>query len=358
MTQRHRTSTGRWGDEYGQAMGLFAGGLVALLVASGLVLDGGLAFVNRRDAQNAADLAALAGTRAIAEYYISDEGSGTSVYAAIDQTVRANGCTPDGDVPCTWTARYVRPTSGYDYTSVSPSVVTSGGAIPNGAQGVEVTIDRRPPAYFLRVIGQDEWDVGAEATAVTASIQGSGSGILLPVAFDPGRDLVDYDPDDPPTMQFSLGKDGPGNFSWLSWYGPVSAVELGDNVCSPRNPAYDFPVLIEGTVGTKNSREIRDCLDDYINETVYIPLWDACTIDGEEHEGFEGQGANGTYCIVGVAAFLFKGYTVQHGAIDDMHGVLQPYVNYTSIPAAWGGPPCNPAEESCGSLSNYLGLIK
>lgn len=339
-------------------MALFAGGLVALLVAAGLVLDGGLAFVNRRDAQNAADLAALAGTRAIAEHYITDDGDGGSVYASIDQTVRANGCVPDGEVPCTWTARYIRPTAGYEYAVVSPSAVTQVGAIPDGAQGVEVTIDRQPPTYFLRVLGQNDWDVGAEAAAVTASIEEVGNGILLPVAFDPGRDLVDYDPEDPPVMEFSLGKDGPGSFSWLTWYGPVDAVELGENVCSPRNPAYEFPVLIEGTVGTKNSSTIRGCLDDYVNETVYVPLWDACTIDGTDHEGFEGQGANGTYCIVGVAAFLFKGYTVQQGAIDDMRGALQPYVNYSSIPANWGGPPCNPSDPTCVSLSNYLGLIK
>ncbi len=202
--------------ERGQALALFGGGLAALLLVAGLVLDGGLAFVNRREAQNAADLAALAGTQAVADFHVEGVGTGATVYRAIDEAARANGCTPDGSVPCTWTARYVRPTTGYE-TEVVGTGVRPEGIIPPTAQGVEVTIARAPGAFFLRIIGQADWDISASATAVTSRLDGIGEGIMLPVAFDPGRDLT-YEKGKLKNYIFSEDKDGPGNFSWLSWY--------------------------------------------------------------------------------------------------------------------------------------------
>ena len=118
---------------------MFAGGLVAFLVAAGLVLDGGLAFVNRRDAQNAADLGALAGTHVVAEYHLSGRTSGTGkdVYDAIEQTALDNGCSPTGDVPCTWTAQYVRPTNGYDTTPIGPVLDTGTDPLERPGRGRE-----------------------------------------------------------------------------------------------------------------------------------------------------------------------------------------------------------------------------
>jgi Flp pilus assembly protein TadG len=47
--------------ERGQVLVLFAGGLVALLIVAALAFDVGMMLVERRDQQNAADAAALAG---------------------------------------------------------------------------------------------------------------------------------------------------------------------------------------------------------------------------------------------------------------------------------------------------------
>ncbi len=54
----------------GQILVLFAGGLAVFLILIGLVIDGGMAFLSRRDAQNTADLAALAGTKVVADLYV------------------------------------------------------------------------------------------------------------------------------------------------------------------------------------------------------------------------------------------------------------------------------------------------
>ena len=101
--------TGARAGERGQALALFTLAMTALLAAAGLVVDGGLAFINRRDAQNAADLGAMAGTRIIADFHTQDMGKSLDVWDAIDGAVQANGCTPGGSVPCTWSAMYLRP---------------------------------------------------------------------------------------------------------------------------------------------------------------------------------------------------------------------------------------------------------
>ena len=54
-------------QERGQVLVLFAGGLVALLIVAALAFDVGMMLVERRDEQNAADAAALAGARSWAE---------------------------------------------------------------------------------------------------------------------------------------------------------------------------------------------------------------------------------------------------------------------------------------------------
>ena len=367
MRIRHRSKTGTRDDERGQALALFAGGLVALLVAGGFVLDGGLAFVNRRDAQNSADLGALAGTHVIAEHYLAGGGSGggDAVHAAIGQAVQDNGCTTGGDVPCSWTAQYVRPTTGFNYATLGN--VANGGNIPSNAQGVQVSIDRSPPSFFLRVIGQTEWDVGADATAITARIENPGQGILLPIAFDPGpdRDLGGIDtseegfPDPPPVYVFSEGKDAPGNFSWLSWYDENDAVTLVNSICEPSNPAMVFPTYVPGGPGKMNKKQGRDCLDDYIGETVFIPFWG----EGEEACGegqVQGNGANTKFCILGFAAFelLGRDFGGDNQAVDGLYGRLQRFVNIISVGENFSGPPCNPSSDSsCGSFSSYLGLV-
>ena len=86
---------------------MFAGGLIALIAVVGLVIDGGNVFFNRRDDQNASDLASLAGTKRLYDYYTKSTAFTTTdnVYSAVQKSLQANGCvTANG---CTWTARYV-----------------------------------------------------------------------------------------------------------------------------------------------------------------------------------------------------------------------------------------------------------
>ena len=84
------------GRQRGQMIMLFALSLTAILLVVGLVIDGGYALVQRRSAQNAADFAALAGARIVAEKVGGDATNGTdaNVQAAIVNSILVNKATP------------------------------------------------------------------------------------------------------------------------------------------------------------------------------------------------------------------------------------------------------------------------
>ena len=65
---RLRHALGR--DERGQILVIVAGGMIALLAIAALALEGGTLLLNRRDAQNGADLASVAGAREVALKYV------------------------------------------------------------------------------------------------------------------------------------------------------------------------------------------------------------------------------------------------------------------------------------------------
>src|SRR5258705_8109080 len=80
----------------GQMVVMFAISLVVIVLAVGLVIDGGNALAQRRGSQNAADFAALAGARIVAEYIGGDVTNGTdaNVQASMNNSFAANAATP------------------------------------------------------------------------------------------------------------------------------------------------------------------------------------------------------------------------------------------------------------------------
>ena len=91
-------------DERGQILVIVAGGMIALLAVAALVLEGGSLVLNRRDAQNAADLASVAGTQQVASTTSNRPVAQSAVFAAVDSSMTSNDCiTADN---CTWTANF------------------------------------------------------------------------------------------------------------------------------------------------------------------------------------------------------------------------------------------------------------
>ncbi len=328
----------------GQILALFAISLVTIILFTGLVIDGGGAFLSRREAQNISDTASLAGTKVLLDHYTVATKQSSDVYLAIDRNVTvSNGCTASGGTPCIWTASYVdRFENVLGPVSITPS------SIPNGAQGVVVTIARQPRTYFLGVIGQTTWNVSAKATAMTAGLNSGPPGVLLPIATNPPQPFVPGQPYTLTDVGSAPGNSpqfGPGNFGWLSWFGTNDAVSLANSICNPNNPAFTMPYTFPGDSGATNSSGVRACLDGWVTRgtTVLIPVATSCN-------PCNGSGAQ--FNVTKVAAFVLTGYTASGPAISSLTGSFVEYYPLPSVPGGYGAPP------NAGDPAYFVGLIR
>jgi len=126
-------------EEGGQVIVLVAVLMAGLVAVVGLVTDGGLVFTQKRDLQNVADAAALAGAMQIDQDAYRASG-GASVM--LDETAAYQAAV-----------EYLRAEGGLDY-----SVLTRPGR-------VEVSVSRRASTGFLRVVGINSVDISASARA-------------------------------------------------------------------------------------------------------------------------------------------------------------------------------------------------
>ena len=128
-------------QERGQVLVLFAGGLVALLIVAALAFDVGMMLVERRDEQNAADAAALAGAR----YVLTDVPAAKAA------------------------ARDLAAVNGFDDAAADEVVNVFVPAIHGRYAGlpgfIEVQIEATRPSIFGGIIGQATWPIGAFAVA-------------------------------------------------------------------------------------------------------------------------------------------------------------------------------------------------
>jgi len=322
-------------------MVILVGGMAVFLAFAGLVVDGGSAFLNRREAQNTSDLAALAGTKIIADHYTKGGRSDSQVYAAIAGIASDNDCTAGGGTPCTWTAQYIRPSG----SSEVPLGAVGGGSIPSGAQGVLVSVERNPSTFFLSLVGRSTWEVDTDAVGLVAAATGLPPGQVLPIGIDPIND--NFQPGG--IYNLTQEKDAPGNFSFLSWTGSNDAGSLANSLCNPDNPQITFPTWVDGDPGKSNSSGVRACIDQWIAQgtTMLVPLWDEV----------RGTGNNVEYRLVGIAAFILLDYEQQ--AVDNLTGRFVEYYGLPSIGANYGGPPCDPEADGCDAGEvTFMGLSR
>ena len=138
------SSTTNRDGERGQVLVLFAGGLLALLLVAALAFDVGSMLVNRRDEQNAADAAALAGARYV-----------------LDDPVAAEAA-----------ARNIALMNGYDDADPTEYVTVHIPAIHGRYVGlpgfIEVEVGSTRPSIFAGVVGRTTWPTGAMAVATNS----------------------------------------------------------------------------------------------------------------------------------------------------------------------------------------------
>ena len=136
-------------DDRGQVLVLFAGGLFALLVVAALAFDVGMMLLERRDEQNAADAAALAGARYVFEAdCVEPAWTCTKARAAAVQIALTNGYD-DAD----------------PIESVTVNIPPLDGRYVAFPNFIEVDIDSERPSIFGGVFGQGTWPVSVFAVA-------------------------------------------------------------------------------------------------------------------------------------------------------------------------------------------------
>lgn len=191
----HRTGS-EGAPERGQIIVIFALALVAIVAMVGLVLDGGSAFAQRREEQNAADLAALTG----ANVYLLTGDQTASTAAA-----RANAATNGFTHGTNGTTVEVL----YDFT--------------NGA-AVRVNVSSPHRNNFASVVGMPTWAVSTTAKAITGipdTVSGAAPMIFSVDAFGSnGQPLPQYGN---PNSPYPFGDtnndapDTPGDFAWTNY---------------------------------------------------------------------------------------------------------------------------------------------
>jgi Flp pilus assembly protein TadG len=196
-------------DPGGQILVIFALSLVVLISMTGLALDGGSTFSQRRDQQTASDLAALAGAN---DYLINND---PDLATARAQAVAASNGFTD---------------------SVDGAVVTVTIDTSNGV-AVNVSIDKPHRNTFLAIAGMATWPVTTAAQAL-AGFPDSASG-ASPFIFP----ISAFEDDGTPKYQT------PTNFGEVNGDVPVTELDLAwTNFGTGNLDTQEVGDIIDGTL--------------------------------------------------------------------------------------------------------------
>jgi hypothetical protein len=326
------TSSPRQTNDRGQVLVIVALSIVVLIAIIGLVIDGGLAWGRQRDTQNVADATAKAGASVLAERLAGASRADVDVEEAVDDTADANDLE-DVDAYYTDIQGRLLTSGGGLAANVEEAAAVGGGSIPTGAAGVKSEGFRPYETMLARVIGINQWDISATATAVSGYLNsvceaGAGCGVLpvtLPITIL-GCDGSNEPAYLEPAQQWEIGqlytlplcKNGPGNVGWLDWTPTAGGTsELADAIENPSNPAMTWPDWFYITsTGNVNASSVEDAINDnHSGQVAMIPLFDV-TCDAEPtgpggedcplgHEG--GNGSNQWYHLAGMASLRLCG---------------------------------------------------
>ncbi len=332
--------------ERGQVLVIVAVGLVVMIAMVGLIIDGGFAWGKQRDTQNGADASAEAGAVVLAERLAGVTKTDANVWDAVRDTGTANGLPAGGSPPinpasdCTGSAPIDKiGICGY-YTDIDGNVINGGsgpivvgtGSIPANASGVEAKARTEFDTFLMPVIGFDELETSAQATAVAGYVEeacpASAGCAVLPVTFPvsivtcdgTGDAVLSPDAYQKNTIEpyvIPLCKNNAGNVGWLDWTNPYGGKsELADSIRYPNNPALPVPSWLQvAETGNVNSGPVEDALRFWDGKVVLIPQFDGTCQSAPTGTGLGGcadpggNGSNQWYHLPQFAAFQFCGGT-------------------------------------------------
>lgn len=278
----------------GQVLVIVAVGFFAFVAMVALVVDGGHAWGQQRDAQNGTDAAAHAGAIKLSEnrpaIYAGDPVpyNDQDVLDAVNTTAGQNGIVVD-EVYYT----------DFDGNRLGgPIVPGSTSPPPTDALGVEVNAHKDFGTFLAGIMGWNTMTATASATAHTGPIQIAGANTVLPVTFPititgcDGSNRVIQDPDGdrwelnvPYVVPLCMGD--PGNVGWLDWTPTAGGMsEVIASVNSSNNPPLSIPDWYYVTqTGNSSTSGLEEAIAQYAvpplpqanaepGTTVLIPLFD------------------------------------------------------------------------------------
>ncbi|MGC8634153.1 MAG: pilus assembly protein TadG-related protein [Candidatus Limnocylindrales bacterium] len=329
--------------QQGQTLPIVVGGLVALLALVALVIDGGNAWAQQRNVQNATDASAEAGATVLAKMWAQQGSPGwnpasgwdSQVAAAIEQFAVAN------DLP-TPTAYYtdvcgtvLKDTSGNPYVVGQGMPPNTGAAWPSTCpsspqpgppSGVLASGSRQFHTYLAGAVGITTMTARASATAVSGFVSNVCSAAqgcaLLPIVIpvfvlqcaSNGKLVAPSPPVSAPNwtkntpITVPLCQNGPGDVGWLNWGtgGNNGANNIVTEIQTPNNPPIPVPSWVQvaqtGNLNGGPQGGVETAIRAYDGQVVLIPMFDNyCTttpnpISGGLNacpNGYLGAGGNG-----------------------------------------------------------------
>ena len=276
----------RWGrGDDGQMLVIFSLCLVAIIAMTGLVIDGGLTFVQKREQQNVADAAVLAGAYA----YVNSGNAGDAVPAA-QAAAAANGFS-----------------NGTDGVTVAVSTSMVGGAI-----NVTATVTKPHRNYFSGIVGFSSWPVTTMATAI-GGMPNAAVGAMpiifnkktFPHAVGAGREMSF---DEPGTGTEDVPQ-GANQFNWTVYCtangtGSETGPGTGTGGCNANSSTVDDLIHDRGHSTTIDLDDEIGPLNAGAHATLFSDLSD---LVGTEHNEFPVGIVNDDGSLAGWAMFHLTG---------------------------------------------------
>lgn len=170
----------RCSDERGVTMVFLAISALALIAVAGLALDGGRAYGERREMQNAADTAAMAGTRQLDQFLTGKTADASTIATAAKDTAETNGADRAA-VTCQLV--------GFDRSIIEscPTTTTMDPDTKKVAAGVLVTTAATKATFFMKVVGTNSFTANGHAIAQIGRPGGTYLSPFLVCATAPGH---------------------------------------------------------------------------------------------------------------------------------------------------------------------------
>jgi Flp pilus assembly protein TadG len=319
-----RVTTAQDGPDTGAVAVIVAVAMVGLLGAVALAVDAGSLYSERAQLQNGADASALA----IAQACAADSASTTCVAPTSAAQSLANANTVAGSA---------------DVRSVSVSGSTA-----------TVTLGKTVPTSFAAALGIMSDDVGASATASWGSVASGPAAVPLTFAtcvfqsvpLGTAMDLYEHAIGDSSQSCTDAhnGSNLPGGFGWLD--DPTGTCNLASVVTGQSFTAGS-------RTGNSISGACQTLFAKYLGKTVLLPVFDSTA----------GQGANGSYHIVGWIGFQLLGWRfpgTSQNSTGDPHlaisppntGVIGEFLGYTTLDEAFALGPVQPGYATVVALTH------